>query len=69
MLQLLFIAMQKLYVTMFPCNECAKLLIQAGIQEVVFYEASDLKAGSIVTYICSASWLSQTLLHGSYGLI
>lgn len=27
-----------LYVTMFPCNECSKLLIQAGIREVVFYE-------------------------------
>lgn len=24
--------------TMFPCNECAKLLIQAGIGEVVFAE-------------------------------
>ena len=31
---------QRLYVTMFPCNECAKLLIQAGITEVVFYEVS-----------------------------
>ncbi|KAK9854489.1 hypothetical protein WJX84_005132 [Apatococcus fuscideae] len=28
----------KLYVTMFPCNECAKLLIQAGIKEVIFHE-------------------------------
>lgn len=27
-----------MYVTMFPCNECSKLLIQAGIGEVVFYE-------------------------------
>ena len=27
---------------MFPCNECAKLLIQAGVVEVVFHEA---KAG------------------------
>ena len=27
-----------IYVTMFPCNECAKLIIQAGIREVVFYE-------------------------------
>jgi len=27
-----------LFVTMFPCNECSKLLIQAGIGEVVFYE-------------------------------
>jgi len=28
----------KVYVTMFPCNECAKLLIQAGIKEVVYHE-------------------------------
>lgn len=27
-----------MYVTMFPCNECAKLIIQAGIREVVFFE-------------------------------
>ncbi|KAK9837103.1 hypothetical protein WJX81_003061 [Elliptochloris bilobata] len=27
-----------IYVTMFPCCECAKLLIQAGIREVVFFE-------------------------------
>jgi len=25
-----------LYVALFPCNECAKVIIQAGIQEVVF---------------------------------
>ncbi|MGA1196866.1 MAG: deoxycytidylate deaminase [Candidatus Latescibacterota bacterium] len=24
------------YVTLFPCNECAKVLIQSGIQEVIF---------------------------------
>ena len=29
---------QKMYVTMFPCNECAKLMIQSGITEVVYYE-------------------------------
>lgn len=27
-----------LYVTMFPCAECAKLLIQSGIREVVFVQ-------------------------------
>lgn len=27
-----------MYVTMFPCNECAKLIIQAGIREVIYYE-------------------------------
>ena len=25
-----------LYVSLFPCNECAKLIIQSGIKEVVF---------------------------------
>ena len=25
-----------LYVTLFPCNECAKAIIQSGIQEVVY---------------------------------
>lgn len=30
--------LQAIYVTMFPCCECAKLLIQAGIREVVFFE-------------------------------
>lgn len=27
-----------LYVTLFPCNQCAKIIIQAGITEVVYYE-------------------------------
>ena len=35
---------QSLYVTMFPCNECSKLLIQAGIREVVFYEDKQANA-------------------------
>lgn len=26
----------KLYVTLFPCNECAKAIIQAGIKEIVY---------------------------------
>jgi dCMP deaminase len=26
----------KLYVSLFPCNECAKAIIQAGIQEVIY---------------------------------
>nr|AAX30382.1 SJCHGC03167 protein [Schistosoma japonicum]CAX73275.1 putative 6030466N05Rik protein [Schistosoma japonicum] len=26
-----------LYSTMFPCNECAKVIIQAGIKEVVYH--------------------------------
>ena len=27
-----------LYVTLFPCNECAKLIIQAGIKEIVYMD-------------------------------
>ena len=26
----------KLYVTLFPCNECAKAIIQAGIKEIIY---------------------------------
>lgn len=26
----------KIYVDLFPCNECAKLIIQSGIKEVIF---------------------------------
>lgn len=32
------VAGAKMYVTMFPCNECAKLMIQAGIAEIVYHE-------------------------------
>ena len=28
----------KLYVTLFPCNECAKAIIQAGIQTIIYKE-------------------------------
>merc|ERR1719447_2572784 len=26
-----------MYVALFPCNECAKMIIQAGIKEVIYY--------------------------------
>ena len=28
----------KIYVTLFPCNECAKMIIQTGIAEVVYFD-------------------------------
>ena len=34
----------RIYTTLFPCNECAKALIQSGIAEVIYYE--DKYAGS-----------------------
>lgn len=27
----------KIYVALFPCNECAKVIIQSGIREVIYY--------------------------------
>ena len=33
---------QRIYVTMYPCNECAKLIIQAGLREVIYSEGKDL---------------------------
>ena len=29
------------YVTLFPCNECAKLMIQSGISEIVYTDDKD----------------------------
>lgn len=28
----------KIYVTLFPCNECAKAIIQSGIKEVIYWD-------------------------------
>lgn len=40
----------KMYVTLFPCNECAKAIVQAGIKEVIYlsdkYDGTD---GNIVS--------------------
>ena len=40
----------KLYVALFPCNECAKAIIQAGISEVIYlsdkYAATDATLAS-----------------------
>lgn len=40
----------KVYVTLFPCNECAKAIIQSGIRTVVYdsdkYAASDMTIAS-----------------------
>lgn len=27
-----------IYVTLFPCNECAKIIIQSGIKKVIYFE-------------------------------
>lgn len=35
-----------LYVTLFPCNECAKLIIQSGIKSVFYVSAKDSEKSS-----------------------
>ena len=39
-----------IYVTLFPCNECAKLIIQSGIKEIVYmddkYDGTDADIAS-----------------------
>ncbi|MBT3416725.1 AAA family ATPase [Candidatus Woesearchaeota archaeon] len=41
----------KIYVALFPCNECAKLIIQSGMQEVIYlddkYNGDDAHKASI----------------------
>jgi len=36
-----------LYVTLFPCHECAKLIIQSGIKEIVYVENKYQEAASV----------------------
>ncbi|VDO29780.1 dCMP deaminase, putative [Brugia malayi] len=38
-----------IYTVLFPCNECAKLIIQAGISEVVFQREKEKKVNTIAS--------------------
>ncbi|KAF4377819.1 hypothetical protein G4B88_031485 [Cannabis sativa] len=49
---------QKLYVTMFPCNECAKIIIQSGVSEVIYFVEKKLNDVN-VAYIASHKLLSM----------
>ncbi|XP_015579131.1 deoxycytidylate deaminase isoform X2 [Ricinus communis] len=49
---------QKLYVTMFPCNECAKIIIQSGVSEVIYFVEKNL-SNSETAYIASHKLLSM----------
>ena len=47
----------KLYVTLFPCNECTKLVIQNGIKEIIYLsdkykETDSVKASKIMLKKC-----------------
>lgn len=46
----LFALPLQMYVALFPCNECAKLIIQSGITEVIYL--SDKYHERLVRRIC-----------------
>ena len=46
----------KLYVTLFPCNECAKAIIQAGISELIY---DDDKYADTVSVLASKRMLKS----------
>ena len=41
----------KLYVSLFPCNECAKAIIQSGIKEVI-YDSNKYEGIKTIVYDC-----------------
>ena len=52
----------KLYVTLFPCNECTKLVIQSGIKEVIYlsdkYKDTDgTKASKLMLEKCGVKMI------------
>ncbi|XP_037414213.1 deoxycytidylate deaminase-like [Triticum dicoccoides] len=49
---------QKLYVTMFPCNECAKIIIQSGVSEVIYFVEKRIDNSDHV-YVASHNLLSM----------
>lgn len=57
----------KLYVTHFPCNECAKAIIQSGIKEVIYeenpYPDTDITKASI--RMLTAVGIKLTLYHSA----
>ncbi|CAJ2664203.1 unnamed protein product [Trifolium pratense] len=48
---------QRLYVTMFPCNECAKIIIQSGVSEVIYFVEKRLENSDVI-YTASHKLLS-----------
>ncbi|KAJ9559535.1 hypothetical protein OSB04_004695 [Centaurea solstitialis] len=56
---------QKLYVTMFPCNECAKVIIQSGVSEVIYFVEKSLDNSNVI-YVASHKLLSMAGIKVSY---
>jgi dCMP deaminase len=53
----------KMYVALFPCNECAKLIIQSGIREIVYvsdkhHHKDEMKASRRLLEMAKVQWRS-----------
>ena len=53
------------YVTLFPCNECAKAIIQSGIKKVIYYsnkyaDTNSVKASEILFRTCGVEVCEYT---------
>ena len=61
----------RIYVALFPCNECAKAIIQSGISEVIYlsdkYANTDSVKASKLMFECAGVKLSQ--LEATHGKI
>lgn len=57
----------KLYVSLFPCNECAKAIIQSGIKEVIYDSDKYAKTPSVIASkkLFDASGVKYHQYHGS----
>ena len=53
-----------LYVTLFPCNECAKLIITSGIKKVVYLKIKDSK--NILTNISMKMFDEAGVIYEKY---
>ncbi len=55
----------RVYVTLFPCNECAKAIIQSGIKEVIYMQ--DKYAGSDTTKASKKMFdMAELIIASSY---
>ena len=61
----------KMYVTMFPCCECAKAIIQSGIKEVIYRDAAYLHSpsGAAATRMFKSAGVSVRRFGGDKRLI
>ncbi|MFR9159817.1 MAG: deoxycytidylate deaminase [Ruthenibacterium lactatiformans] len=52
----------RIYTTLFPCNECAKALIQSGISQVIYYEDKYADSDSVIASkrMFDSRWASAT---------